>query len=63
MVMQFQELLRKDWEVQLDHIYREGNFLSDHLAGRGHCLPLGTHSVEVSDYQTMQWQLGLPTIG
>ncbi|CAN0887733.1 hypothetical protein LINGRAHAP2_LOCUS15658 [Linum grandiflorum] len=26
MALQFQELLRRDWEVQLFHIYREGKF-------------------------------------
>ncbi|CAN0872407.1 Putative ribonuclease H protein At1g65750 [Linum grandiflorum] len=49
LMIQIQELLQQDWEVKIVHIFREGNFLADHLAGRGHSLSLGTHSVEVSD--------------
>ncbi|CAN1291551.1 Putative ribonuclease H protein At1g65750 [Linum perenne] len=29
---QFQELLRRDWQVLLKHIYREGNHAADYLA-------------------------------
>ncbi|CAN0859752.1 Putative ribonuclease H protein At1g65750 [Linum grandiflorum] len=49
LVFQVQELLQRDWEVKIIHIFREGNFLADHLAGQGHSRPLGTHSVDVSD--------------
>ncbi|CAN0927561.1 Putative ribonuclease H protein At1g65750 [Linum grandiflorum] len=55
LVMQIQELLQRDWEVKIAHIFREGNFLAGHLAGRGHSLPLGTHSVEVSDSAVATW--------
>ncbi|CAN0856284.1 hypothetical protein LINGRAHAP2_LOCUS6457, partial [Linum grandiflorum] len=59
LVLQFQQLLRREWEVKLFHVYREGNCLADHLAGRGHGLPLGTHPVMCP---ILQWQVGLPTI-
>ncbi|CAN0824400.1 hypothetical protein LINGRAPRIM_LOCUS1646 [Linum grandiflorum] len=49
LVLQFHELLRRDWEVKLVHIYREGNLLADYLAGQGHNRPLRTHFVEMSD--------------
>ncbi|CAN0855098.1 Putative ribonuclease H protein At1g65750, partial [Linum grandiflorum] len=49
LVLQLQQLLRREWEVKLFHVYREGNCLADHLVGRGHGLPLGTHPVDVSD--------------
>ncbi|CAN0922217.1 hypothetical protein LINGRAHAP2_LOCUS32977 [Linum grandiflorum] len=48
LVMQYQEFLRRDWEVQLSHIYREGNFMADHWALRGHSLPFGSHDIDVS---------------
>ncbi|CAN1285203.1 hypothetical protein LINPERPRIM_LOCUS18909 [Linum perenne] len=34
-VLQIQELLNGDWEVKLQHIYREGNKVVDFLAGLG----------------------------
>ncbi|CAN0860802.1 Putative ribonuclease H protein At1g65750, partial [Linum grandiflorum] len=55
LVLQFQQLLRREWEVKLFHVYREGNCLADHLAGRGHGLPLGTHHVDVSDPAVASW--------
>ncbi|CAN0911645.1 Putative ribonuclease H protein At1g65750 [Linum grandiflorum] len=55
LVLQFKELLRRNWEVQLFHIYREGNCLADYLASRGHGLPLGTHPVHVSDPAVATW--------
>ncbi|CAN0856312.1 Putative ribonuclease H protein At1g65750, partial [Linum grandiflorum] len=55
LVLQFQQLLRREWEVKLFHVYREGNCMADHLAGRGHDLPLGTHPVDVSDPAVTSW--------
>ncbi|CAN0903393.1 Putative ribonuclease H protein At1g65750 [Linum grandiflorum] len=55
LVLQFQQLLRREWEVKLFHVYREGNCLADHLAGRGHGLPLGTHPVDVCDPAVASW--------
>ncbi|CAN0838514.1 hypothetical protein LINGRAHAP2_LOCUS2194 [Linum grandiflorum] len=49
LILQIQELIRRDWDVQINHIYREGNCLADYLAGRGHSLPVGTHNIAVSD--------------
>ncbi|CAN0928186.1 hypothetical protein LINGRAHAP2_LOCUS36320, partial [Linum grandiflorum] len=40
--------LRRDWEVKPTHIYREGNLITDHLASRGHDLPLQSHDIDVS---------------
>ncbi|CAI0433284.1 unnamed protein product [Linum tenue] len=45
----FQELCSRDWEVSCYHIYREGNKCADYLASRGHSLPLGFHTVPISD--------------
>ncbi|CAN1815658.1 Putative ribonuclease H protein At1g65750 [Linum perenne] len=45
----FHELQARDWEVQLRHTYREANKAADHLANRGHSLPLGDYPVPTSD--------------
>ncbi|CAN0927704.1 hypothetical protein LINGRAHAP2_LOCUS36047 [Linum grandiflorum] len=49
LVIQFKQLLRWNWKVQLFHIYCKGNCLADYISGRRHGLPLGTHFVTVSD--------------
>ncbi|CAN1168444.1 Putative ribonuclease H protein At1g65750 [Linum perenne] len=43
------ELQARNWEIRLQHTYREANKAADHLANRGHSLPLGDHSVPTSD--------------
>ncbi|CAN1182356.1 hypothetical protein LINPERPRIM_LOCUS40789 [Linum perenne] len=35
--------------VKVDNIYREGNWAVDFLAGLGHNLSIGIHSIYVSD--------------
>ncbi|CAN1743580.1 Putative ribonuclease H protein At1g65750 [Linum perenne] len=48
-VSQFRGLCNREWEVSLKHAYREANKAADHLANRGHSLPLGEHNVPTSD--------------
>ncbi|CAN1815656.1 Putative ribonuclease H protein At1g65750 [Linum perenne] len=43
------DIFQTDWEVQLRHTYREANKAADHLANRGHSLPLGDYPVPTSD--------------
>ncbi|CAN1186310.1 Putative ribonuclease H protein At1g65750 [Linum perenne] len=43
------QLLNREWEVTISHIYREGNQAADYLADIGHGLPTGTHSINVLD--------------
>ncbi|CAN1166165.1 Putative ribonuclease H protein At1g65750 [Linum perenne] len=47
--LQFQELVGRDWNVLIEHTYREGNHAADFLAGIGYGYPLGSHSVVLSD--------------
>ncbi|CAI0458485.1 unnamed protein product [Linum tenue] len=47
-IHRFQEMLQRDWEVTLNHVYREGNKGADFLANHGHSLPLGFHRVSCS---------------
>ncbi|CAN1129316.1 hypothetical protein LINPERHAP2_LOCUS5154 [Linum perenne] len=48
-VMAIRERLKRDWEVTIPHIYREGNYVADYLADIEHGFPLGTHLIDVSD--------------
>ncbi|CAN1767765.1 Putative ribonuclease H protein At1g65750 [Linum perenne] len=43
------ELIRRNWEVQILHVYRDSNHVADYLANVGHSCPLGFHSIEQSD--------------
>ncbi|CAN1262126.1 hypothetical protein LINPERPRIM_LOCUS11159, partial [Linum perenne] len=51
----FRLLANRDWEVRLKHIYKEDNHLADYLAGKGHNLGLGKHSVDLSDSELQRW--------
>ncbi|CAN1746304.1 Putative ribonuclease H protein At1g65750 [Linum perenne] len=42
LIRNFQELLSRQWEVTIEHIYHEANFAADYLANSGHDLDLGT---------------------
>ncbi|CAI0419974.1 unnamed protein product [Linum tenue] len=57
LVIQFRELLGRDWEVVIRHIYREANFLADCLAHKGHLLDPGTCSVTCMDPDIERWLL------
>ncbi|KAH9706363.1 hypothetical protein KPL70_012184 [Citrus sinensis] len=37
------ELIRRDWRIQIDHIYREANSAADFLSTHALSLPLGVH--------------------
>ncbi|CAN1126018.1 Putative ribonuclease H protein At1g65750 [Linum perenne] len=42
---QIQLLRSRDWQVVVQHCYREDNRVADLLAHSGHCNSLGTHSI------------------
>ncbi|CAN1170050.1 hypothetical protein LINPERPRIM_LOCUS158, partial [Linum perenne] len=49
--------LWRDWEVQIIHVYLEGNHAADFLASRGHSLFVGSHCIELSDLMLSYWLL------
>ncbi|CAI0382345.1 unnamed protein product [Linum tenue] len=53
----FQELMQRDWEVSLTHIYREGNKCADYIASQGHQLPLGYSMFPITDTTLVSWIL------
>ncbi|CAI0418689.1 unnamed protein product [Linum tenue] len=52
---QFRQLLNLEWEVKIDHVYREANFAADYLANLGHDFHFGTHNLNVRDSGLVQW--------
>ncbi|CAN1836512.1 Putative ribonuclease H protein At1g65750, partial [Linum perenne] len=54
-IIMARELLRRNWEVQILHVYRESNHVADYLANVGHSCPLGFHSIEQSYPNFCYW--------
>ncbi|CAN1331699.1 Putative ribonuclease H protein At1g65750 [Linum perenne] len=48
-VLEFRDLVARDWDVRLRHVYREGNHAADFLAGIGFSFPVGYHTIPPSD--------------
>ncbi|CAL1399428.1 unnamed protein product [Linum trigynum] len=51
----FRNLLDRDWEIKISHVYRESNCAADYLANVGHDSPFGTHSFDVCDPGLRYW--------
>ncbi|CAN1188278.1 Putative ribonuclease H protein At1g65750, partial [Linum perenne] len=65
-IITVRELLRRNLEVQILHVYIESNHVADYLANVGHSCPLGFHSIEQSDPNFCYWlhydQLGVSEV-
>ncbi|CAN1807882.1 Putative ribonuclease H protein At1g65750 [Linum perenne] len=48
--LRFRELINRNWEVIIEHTYRERNCTADYLASLGYDYPFGSHMVSTSDY-------------
>ncbi|CAN1162617.1 hypothetical protein LINPERHAP2_LOCUS24598 [Linum perenne] len=49
------KLLSQTDGLNHQHIYREGNHLADYLAGKGHLLGMGRHTVDITDRDLQYW--------
>ncbi|CAN1310100.1 Putative ribonuclease H protein At1g65750, partial [Linum perenne] len=47
LIKKFSELLSRDWQVSIHHIYREANRAADYFANLGQRLYLGIHGFYV----------------
>ncbi|CAI0435262.1 unnamed protein product [Linum tenue] len=54
-VATIRELLAREWEVQIDHVFREGNVVADYLASVGYSLPVGVHVFENPSPLLSRW--------
>ncbi|CAN1808083.1 Putative ribonuclease H protein At1g65750 [Linum perenne] len=55
LVERFKDLIARDWEVTIEHIYREANMAADFLANAGHGLELGTTVFSVHCIELLHW--------
>ncbi|CAN0880750.1 Putative ribonuclease H protein At1g65750 [Linum grandiflorum] len=54
--MQYQDLCKRQWEVTLNHIYREANCAADFLATLGHSFVFGFHIFVSPDRGLSRWR-------
>ncbi|CAN0914181.1 Putative ribonuclease H protein At1g65750 [Linum grandiflorum] len=57
LIMHFNELCSRQWEVHLSHIYREANYAADYLANLGHSFTYGLHFLDLPDRGLFHWLL------
>ncbi|CAN0874988.1 Putative ribonuclease H protein At1g65750 [Linum grandiflorum] len=55
LVRQYQNLCKRQWEVTLNHIYREANCAADYLANLGHSFVFGLHIFDTPDRGLSHW--------
>ncbi|CAN1836312.1 hypothetical protein LINPERHAP1_LOCUS34726, partial [Linum perenne] len=51
----YEELTRRGWEVTINHIFSESNFLANSLAAKCYIVSFGSHNVEASDPAVAHW--------
>ncbi|KAH9667242.1 putative ribonuclease H protein [Citrus sinensis] len=49
LIRAIQELIRRNWRVEITHVYREANFAADYLATLACSIPLGLHVFKCSN--------------
>ncbi|CAN1812559.1 hypothetical protein LINPERHAP1_LOCUS26563 [Linum perenne] len=47
--LRFQEFKSRNWEVVIEHTYREGHCAADFLASLGYNYPFGSRMIHISD--------------
>ncbi|CAI0545592.1 unnamed protein product [Linum tenue] len=61
-IAEIRRWISRDWQVKLEHVYRETNYTADYLASLGHSLPIGLHVYELPS-STMAYWLYFDSIG
>ncbi|CAL1413666.1 unnamed protein product [Linum trigynum] len=54
-IVEIRQWLSRDWQVKLEHIFREANHTADYLASLGHSLPVGLHVFDVPSSMLAHW--------
>ncbi|CAI0542875.1 unnamed protein product [Linum tenue] len=57
LVLQVRRLRERQWETEIEHVFREGNVAADFLASTGHSLPLGVHLISIPSPLLNFWLL------
>ncbi|CAN1806131.1 Putative ribonuclease H protein At1g65750 [Linum perenne] len=55
LVEEFHNLILRQWETSLSHVYREANYAADYLANLGHCFSFGLQSLMYLDSGLAFW--------
>ncbi|CAI0389214.1 unnamed protein product [Linum tenue] len=54
-VAEIRRWLERPWQVKIEHVYREANFVADYLASLGHSLAVGMHVFDVPSTMLLYW--------
>ncbi|CAL1367907.1 unnamed protein product [Linum trigynum] len=54
-ISEIRRRLQRDWTVRIDHIFREANFATDHLASIGHSQTIGVHVMDRPCTSLLYW--------
>ncbi|CAL1387342.1 unnamed protein product [Linum trigynum] len=55
MISTARQLLQREWQVNIVHTFREGNFVADFLTSQGHGYPIGNHPFLGSNPNLLHW--------
>ncbi|KAL9450874.1 hypothetical protein AB3S75_012585 [Citrus x aurantiifolia] len=55
LIRAIQELLRRNWRVEITNVYREANFAADNLATLACSFPLGLHVLNSTPKEVLQF--------
>ncbi|CAL1372638.1 unnamed protein product [Linum trigynum] len=61
-VAEIRQWLARPWLVRIEHVFREANFVADHLAFIGHSVPIGVHVIHNPSSTLLYW-LYFDTLG
>ncbi|CAI0436181.1 unnamed protein product [Linum tenue] len=61
-VAEIRQWLARHWLVRIEHVFREANFVADHLASIGHSVPIGVHAIHNPSNTLLYW-LYFDTLG
>ncbi|CAN1132526.1 hypothetical protein LINPERPRIM_LOCUS30120, partial [Linum perenne] len=55
LVLEFQDLKSRHWEVKISHVFREANYAADYLANLGHSFDIDTQFFSAPDSILCNW--------
>ncbi|CAN1188832.1 Putative ribonuclease H protein At1g65750 [Linum perenne] len=55
LLLEYQDLLSRPWQVRITHVFREANQAADYMANRGHSFDFGTFFFDSPDPSLCNW--------
>ncbi|CAN1224348.1 Putative ribonuclease H protein At1g65750 [Linum perenne] len=55
LLLEFQDLLSRPWQIKISHVFREANQAADYMANLGHSFDFGIHFFSTPDPLLCNW--------